>query len=135
MARPGHAADDDPRGLAEPLAHPESSRTGADDRLPLDPFSRVEGGDGVVEGSHVADVFPQPTIPDPLDELTGLDASGYDDEVDSQAGSGPRLGRPAMVTSAPPARNTPADRFAMSPPMTSKTKSTSPTSSSASLSR
>src|SRR5436190_6114568 len=65
----------------------------ADDRLSLDPFGRVEGGNRIVEGSHVADVCPQPTIPDPLDELTQLGAIGYDDEVDSQAARGPRLGR------------------------------------------
>src|SRR5215471_1881374 len=59
----------------------------------LDPLGRVEGGDGIVEGSHVADVCPQPTIPDPLDDLTQLGAIGYDDEVDSQAARGPRLGR------------------------------------------
>src|SRR5246127_633571 len=64
----------------------------ADDRLSLDPLGRVEGGDGIVEGSHRADVCPQPTIPDPLDELTQLGAIGYDDEVDSQAARGPRLG-------------------------------------------
>src|SRR6267154_2662635 len=78
---------------AEPLALPESSRTNADDRLSLDPLSRVEGGDGIVEGSHVADVCPQPTIPEPLDELIQLGAIGFDDEVDSQAARGPRLGR------------------------------------------
>src|SRR3954453_5174219 len=65
----------------------------ADDRLSLDPLGRVEGGDRIVEGSHVADVCPQPTIPDPLDELTQLGAIRYDDEVDSQAAGGPRLGR------------------------------------------
>ena len=65
----------------------------ADDRLSLDPLGRVEGGDGIVEGSHVADVCPQPTIPGPLDDRTQLGAIGYDDEVDSQAVSGPRLGR------------------------------------------
>src|SRR5262245_65631077 len=65
----------------------------ADDRLSLDPLGRVEGGNRIVEGSHVADVCPQPTIPDPLDELTQLGAIGYDDEVDSQAASGPRIGR------------------------------------------
>jgi len=42
----------------------------ADDRLSLDPLGRVEGGNRIVEGSHVADVCPQPTNPDPLDELT-----------------------------------------------------------------
>ena len=46
----------------------------ADDHLSLDPLGRVEGGDCIVEGSHVADVCPQPTIPDPLDEFTQLGA-------------------------------------------------------------
>src|SRR3954465_2119226 len=65
----------------------------ADDRLSLDPLGPVEGGNGIVEGSHVADVCPQPTIPEPLDDLTQLGAIGYDDEVDSQAVRGPRPGR------------------------------------------
>src|SRR5262247_4008653 len=65
----------------------------ADDRLSLDPFGRVEGGDSIIEGSHFADVCPQPTIPDSLDDLTQLCAIGYDDEVNSQAASGSRLGR------------------------------------------
>ena len=65
----------------------------ADDRLSLDPLRPVEGGNRIVEGSQVADVCPQPTNPDPLDELTQLCAIGYDDEVDSQAARGPRLGR------------------------------------------
>src|SRR5262249_37039406 len=65
----------------------------ADDRLSLDPLGRVEGGNRIVEGSYVADICPQPTIPDPLDELTQLGAIGYDDEVDSQSARGPRLGR------------------------------------------
>src|SRR6516164_4528041 len=64
-----------------------------DDRLSLDPLGRVEGGDGIVEGSHVADVCPQPTIPGALNDLTQLEAIGYDDEVDSQAASGPRISR------------------------------------------
>jgi hypothetical protein len=53
----------------------------ADDRLSLDPLGRVEGGDGVIEGSHVADVCPEATNPDPLDDLTQLGAIGYDDEA------------------------------------------------------
>src|SRR6266566_1950681 len=65
----------------------------ADDRLSLDAFGRIEGGDGIVEGSHFADVCPQPTIPDPLDDLTQLGAIGYDDKVNRQTASGPRLGR------------------------------------------
>jgi hypothetical protein len=52
-----------------------------------------EGGDGVIESRYFADICPQPTIPHPLDNLTQLRAIGYDDEVDSQAASGPRLGR------------------------------------------
>src|SRR5215813_1651575 len=66
----------------------------ADDRLSLDTLGRVEGGNRIVEGSHLADVCPQPTITDPLDGLTQLGAIGYDYEVDSQAASGPRIGRP-----------------------------------------
>ena len=64
-----------------------------DDCFPIASLGRVEGGDGVVEGCDVADVCLQPTIPDPLDELTQLGAIGYDNEVDSQAARGPRLGR------------------------------------------
>src|SRR5262249_486598 len=36
----------------------------ADDRLSLDPLGRVEGGNRIVEGSHLTDVCPQSTIPD-----------------------------------------------------------------------
>src|SRR5215468_6002943 len=65
----------------------------ANDRLSLNPFGPVEGGNRIDEGSHVADVCPQPTNPDPLDELIQLGPIGYDDEVDSQAARGPRIGR------------------------------------------
>ena len=65
----------------------------ADDRLSLNPLGPVEGGNRIVEGSHVANVCPQSTNPDPLDEITQLGTIGYDDEVDSQAARGPRLGR------------------------------------------
>src|SRR4029453_8824705 len=73
--------------------HPESSRSNADDRLSLDPFGRVEGGDGIVEGSHGADVCPHSSVTSPPDNLTQLGAIGYDDEVNRPAVSGPRLGR------------------------------------------
>src|SRR5262245_57122878 len=65
----------------------------ADDRLALDPLGRVEGGDGVIEGRDVADVRPHSPVTRPPDKLTPLGAIGYDDEVDSQAVSGPCLGR------------------------------------------
>ena len=61
--------------------------------FPLTPLGRVEGRDGVVEGRDVADVRPQPTIPDPLGDLTQLGAIGHDNEVDRQAVRGPRLRR------------------------------------------
>src|SRR5262249_14675127 len=70
-----------------------ASSSDADDRLALDSLGRVECGDGIVEGRDVADVRPQSSVPYPLDELTQLGAIGYDNEVDSQAASGPRLGR------------------------------------------
>ena len=82
------------RGTAERFGVLESSRANADDRLPLDPLGRVEGGDGIVEGRDVADVGLQPSVPYPLDDLTQLGAIGLDDEVDCQAVGGPRLGRP-----------------------------------------
>src|SRR4051794_18100067 len=74
-------------------AIPESLRTNADDRLSPYPLGPVERGNGIVEGSHVADVCPQPTIPGALDDFTQLGAIGYDDEVDSSAASGLHLGR------------------------------------------
>src|ERR1044072_124175 len=46
-------------------AIPESSRTNADHCFSLDRLRRVEGCDGVVERSDVADVCPQPTIAHP----------------------------------------------------------------------
>ena len=61
----------------------------ADDRLSLASLGRVEGGDGIVESRDVADVCPQPTNPDPLDDLTQLGAIGFDDEIDRQAAGGP----------------------------------------------
>src|SRR5215831_16364009 len=77
---------------ARELHLPRRLAMNADDRLSLDSLGRVEGGNRIVEGSHIADVCPQPTNPDPLDELTQLGAISYDDEVDSQAPRGPRLG-------------------------------------------
>src|ERR1041384_7968374 len=65
----------------------------ADDRLSLDPLGPVEGGNGVIEGRDVADVRPHSSVTCPPDNLTQLGAIGYDDEVDGQAASGPRLGR------------------------------------------
>ena len=73
---------------------PESSRTNADDRLPLDPLGRVEGGDGIIEGRDVGDVRPQPSVTHPPDDLIQLGTIGLDNEVDRQAVGGPRLGRP-----------------------------------------
>src|SRR5215831_9062757 len=93
MSSAGGKMADNPWGSAEPLALLECSRTNTDDRLSLGPLGRVEGGDGFVEGSHVADVCPQPTTPKPLDDLTQLGAIGYDDEVNRPAVGWPRVGR------------------------------------------
>jgi hypothetical protein len=79
----------------------------ADDRLSLDPLGPVEGGNRIVEGSHLADVCPQPTNPDPLDELTQLGAIGHDDEVNRQAAKGPRLGRAGDGHQRPSGANQP----------------------------
>src|SRR3982751_3119165 len=73
---------------------PESSRTNANDRLPLASLGRVEGGDGIVKGRDIADVRPQPSVPYPLDDLTKLRTIGLDNEIDRQTLGGPRLGGP-----------------------------------------
>src|SRR3954470_11251805 len=65
----------------------------ADDRLSLDPPGPVEGGNRIVEGRDVADVRPHSSVTCPPNNLTQLGAIGYNDEVNRQAGSGPRLGR------------------------------------------
>jgi len=82
-----------PRVFGKEQKATQSSRTNTDDRLSLDPLDPVESSDGIVEGSHVTDVCPETTIPDPLGDITQLGAIGYDDEVDRQAARGPRLGR------------------------------------------
>src|SRR5689334_15742508 len=74
------------------LRLPRRSRANAADRLPVDPPGRIEGADGIVEGRHVANVRPQPSIPHSTSDLTQLSAIGEDHEVDRQA-VGPRLGR------------------------------------------
>ena len=65
----------------------------ADDRLSLDPLGRIEGGDRIIQGRDVADVRAHSSVTRPLDNLTQLGAIGYDDEVNCQSVSGPRLGR------------------------------------------
>src|SRR3954467_11108481 len=70
------------------------SRTNADDRLPRASLGRVEGGDRIVERRDGADVRPQSSVPHALDDLAQLRTIGLDDEVDREAGGGPRLGRP-----------------------------------------
>ena len=100
------------------MAIPESLPTNADDRLPVGPLGRVEGGDDVVEGRNLADVCPQSSVPHSLDDLTQLDTIGLDNEVDAR----PLVGRasvgPTTDTRVPLARIRPADRFWMLPPMT-----------------
>ncbi len=56
--------------MAGHWAIPGSSRMNADDGLFLDPLGRVDGGDGIVEGSHITDICPPPTI---ADQLIGYD--------------------------------------------------------------
>src|SRR2546429_3777324 len=70
------------------------SSTNTNDRLPRAPLGRVEGGDGMVEGSDGPDVRPQSSVPHPLDDLTQLGTIGLDNEVDRKAINGPRLRRP-----------------------------------------
>ena len=74
-------------------ARPPRVLTDADDRLPRAPLGRVEGGDSFVKGRDGADVRPQSFVPHPPDDLSQLGTIGLNNEVDSQAVGGPRLGR------------------------------------------
>src|SRR5436190_703924 len=59
-------------------AIPKSSLANADNRLSLDPLGRVEGGDGIVEGSHVTDV-DELLRAEVESRLTDASAPGADD--------------------------------------------------------
>jgi len=74
------------------LDNPHVLRTNADDRLSFHPLG-PEGGDGIVECSHVADVCPQSIMPEPLDDLTQLSAIRFDDEINGPAAGRPRFDR------------------------------------------
>lgn len=80
------------RGEGGDSAFPESSWTNLDDRLPTDPLSRIESGDGFVEGRNLADVRPQSSVPYPLDNLIQLGTIGLDNKVDRETIVGSRLG-------------------------------------------
>src|SRR5262249_37747456 len=84
--------NDDRREGENRSTSPRSSRMDADGRLSRAPLSRVEGGNGVVDGCDGTNVRPQSSIPHALDDLTQLGAIGLDDEVDGHAVDGPCLG-------------------------------------------
>src|SRR6202012_3661197 len=69
------------------------SRTNADDRLALDLLSRVEGGEGVIEGRYFADVRPHSSVTCPPDNLAQLGPIGLDNKVNREAVSGAHLDR------------------------------------------
>lgn len=63
---------DPPSGFKFPaniLTLAESSRENADDRLSRAPLRRIEGGDRIVQTRNLADVRPQSSVPDPLNDL------------------------------------------------------------------
>src|SRR4051812_39163626 len=47
----------------------KTSWANANDRFPRTSLSRVEDGDGIVEGRNGSDVSPQSSVPHPLDNL------------------------------------------------------------------
>jgi hypothetical protein len=67
-------------------------------------LGRVEGGDRAVEGRHVADVRPQPSVAHALGDLDELGTIGLDDEVDRQAVGRPRLAKNGTVSPQSSAR-------------------------------
>src|SRR4051794_1645959 len=70
-----------------------SLRTNSDDRLARPSLARVERRNGVVEGGHLADVRPHPSVTPSVDDRSELTAISLDDEVDRRAVRGPGRGR------------------------------------------
>ncbi len=116
------------RMRAGPLAN-ASSRTNANYRLPRASLGRVEGGDGIVEGRYFADVRPQSSVRTRWTISLSWARSDSTTKSTAKPSAGRASAGPTTDTSIPPARIRPADRFWMSPPMTSNTRSTPPTSS------
>ena len=85
----------------------------ADDRLSPYPFGPVECGNGIVEGSDFADICPQPTIPDSLDDLTQLGAIGHHDEI-AACGSGRSTSFAPAVPAACPSQQSPSSATSLS---------------------
>jgi hypothetical protein len=107
---------------------------GRDDRLSLGSFDGVESGKRVIEVRDVSDVRAKTPLPDPPDNFPQLFTIGLDNQIDGQAsfGFGARAGD---AYQRPSRSNQSRRRLAMSPLITSKTRSTPSASSSASLSR
>ena len=82
-----------------------STDSHADDRLSLDTLGRVEGGDAMVEGSHVGDVCPQAHH----FRLAGRPRSTGRDRGYEESLVTPPAGRASVgpVTSIPPVRSGP----------------------------
>ena len=86
----------------------------ANDCLSLDPLGPVEGGNGIVEGSHVADVCPQTTIPHPLGDLTQLGAIRSTTKSIVRPPEGRASVGPVTVAGVPPKRSfTGSSRFCL----------------------
>jgi hypothetical protein len=60
--------------------------------FPLIRVVELKTATALSRGSHVAYVCPQPTIPDPLDDLTQLGTIRFDDEI-----NGPAVRRSRLV--------------------------------------
>src|SRR5215472_6520147 len=93
----------------------------------------------VATASSRAETFPMFVRSRPSRTRWTISLSWARSDSTTKSTARPSAGRasagPTMDTSVPPARIRPADRFWMSPPMTSNTRTTPPTSSRASLSR
>jgi hypothetical protein len=99
-----------------------------------DPLGRIESGDRIVEGRDGADVRPRRPSRTRWTISTTWARSDSTTQSTARPSAGPASVGPTVDTGAPAARNRRADRFWMSPPMTSNTRSAPPTSSSAPLS-
>ena len=121
-------------------AHPAAAREGpaGRTRMIVLPLTRLVGLKAATASSRVA-TMPMFVRTRPSRARRTISLSWARSGTTTKSTVRPSAGRasvgPVMVTSVPPARIRLADRFAMSPPRTSKTRSTPPTSSRASLSR
>ena len=107
----------------------------ADDELAFRALGQVQGHNSIVEARERCRCSSAACRPALAGRFQSVGAVDSTTKSIARPSAGCASGGPTMVTNVPRARTRAADCFWMSPPMTSKTRSTPPTSSSVSWSR